>query len=125
MAKDYRRLLSSSTLEGDEIRNREDEDLGTIKDFVIDMERGCVAYAVLSYGGIMGLGDKLFAVPWDALKVDEDQKCFVMNTRKEDLADAPGFDPDHWPDMADETWATGIYDYYGVEPYWQTTARKR
>lgn len=123
MAKNYRQLLSSSTLSGDEVRNREGEDLGTMKDFMIDLDRGCVAYAVLSFGGWMGVGDKLFAVPWAALTVDEDQKCFIMNARKDDLKDAPGFDKDNWPDMADETWATAVYQYYGVEPYWETTTR--
>ena len=84
----------------------------------IDVPTGRVAYAVMSVGGLFGIGDKLFAIPWQALTLDTENKCFRMNISSEQLKNAPGFDKDHWPTMADQTWAQQIHDYYGAEPYW-------
>ena len=86
---------------------------------MIDLPSGRVAYAVLSFGGFLGMGDKLFAVPWNALRVDEDEKCFILDMDKRTLEAAPGFDKDDWPDMADPTWGARIYSYYHVSPYWE------
>ena len=86
---------------------------------MIDVRTGRVAYAVLSFGGILGMGEKLFAIPWSALTLDADQKCFVLDVPKERLEQAPGFDKDHWPSMADENWASQIYAFYNQSPYWQ------
>ena len=120
--KRYRRVLSASTLSGDSVRNRADEDLGNIKELMIDIPSGRIAYVVLSFGGLLGMGDKLFAVPWNALTVDEDRKCFLLDADKAKLENAPGFDKDHWPDMADTSWGERIHSYYGRSPYW--TERK-
>ena len=106
--KRYRRVLSASTLAGDRVRNSAGEDLGKIHEIMIDIAAGRVAYAVLSYGGVLGLGDKLFAVPWSALKVDEDEKKFILDIDKGRLEGAPGFDKDNWPDMADPSWRSQI-----------------
>jgi len=81
------------------------------------MRSGRVGYAVLSFGGFLGMGEKLFGVPWNALKLDTQNKRFVLDVTKDRLEDAPGFDKDHWPDMADQSWAQGIHSYYGTEPY--------
>jgi sporulation protein YlmC with PRC-barrel domain len=115
----FRRVLAASTLAGDRVRNSEGEDLGKISDIMIDIERGRVAYAVLSFGGVMGIGDKLFAVPWAALALDEDEKCFLLEIEKGSLEAAPGFDKDNWPDMADIVWGSKIYRFYGATPYWE------
>jgi sporulation protein YlmC with PRC-barrel domain len=117
--KRYRRVLSASTLAGDRVRNSAGEDLGKVNEIMIDIPSGRVAYAVLSFGGFLGMGDKLFALPWSVLTVDEDKKCFVLDIDKKILEKAPGFDKDSWPDMADNTWGTAIYSYYGTKPYWQ------
>jgi hypothetical protein len=74
-------------------------------------------WAVLSYGGFLGMGNKLFAVPWKALTLDTANKRFVLDVAQERLESAPGFDKDQWPDMADTTWAKEVHDYYGVTPY--------
>jgi hypothetical protein len=87
---------------------------------MIDIPSGRVAYAVLSFGGILRMGNKLFAVPWEVLTVDEDQKCFILNVDRATLENAPGFDKDNWPDMADPAWGTQIYSHYGRRPYWDT-----
>jgi sporulation protein YlmC with PRC-barrel domain len=113
-----RRVLSASTLKGDRVVNVRGEDLGKIEELMIDLEPGRIAYAVLSFGGILGLGDKLFAIPWQTLTIDTAEKRFVLNVDKELLKRAPGFDKSHWPDMADPAWGTELYSYYGCEPYW-------
>jgi hypothetical protein len=86
---------------------------------MIDMPSGRIAYAVLSFGGVLGMGSKLFAVPWSLLQVDQDQKCFVLDLDKQTLKNAPGFDKEHWPDMADTSWSSEVHGYYGATPYWQ------
>lgn len=106
------RFLSSSTLTGDAIKNPQGDSLGDLKDIMIDIQSGKVAYAVLSFGGMLGMGDKLFAVPWEALVVDGENKHLVLNVTKERLKDAPGFDKDHWPNFADEAFADKIRGYY-------------
>lgn len=117
--KTYRRVLSASTLAGDKVRNSAGEDLGKVDEIMIDIASGRVAYAVLSFGGMLGMGNKLFAVPWSAFKIDEDEKCFILDVNKKTLEGAPGFDKDRWPDMADTTWRSDVYRYYGATPYWQ------
>ena len=120
--KSFRRVLSASTLSGDSVKNRADEDLGKIKELMIDIPSGHVAYAVLSFGGFLGMGDKLFAVPWGALTPDEDRKCFVLDADKAKLENAPGFYKDNWPDMTDTLWGEDVHSSYGQSPYW--TERK-
>lgn len=112
------RVLSSSSISSDSVRNPEGDNLGSIKDLMIDIPSGRVAYAVLSFGGFLGFGDKLFAVPFSALQLDADNECFVLDVDKERLENAQGFDKDNWPDMADQTWQTEVHNVYGVEPYW-------
>ena len=109
-------LMGANTLLGNDVYNADDEDLGDIKEFMLDMATGRVAYAVLSFGGILGMGDKLFAVPWAALKLDTVNKRFTLNVPKASLKDAPGFNQDRWPAMSDKTWASGVHKFYGT-PY--------
>jgi sporulation protein YlmC with PRC-barrel domain len=110
-------LMGADTLVGNDVYNDESESLGDIKEIMLDMRTGRVSYAVLSFGGFLGIGEKFFAVPWDALKLDTAHKRFVLDVKKDRLKSAPGFDKDHWPDMADPTWEKGIHAYYGTTPY--------
>jgi surface antigen len=87
---------------------------------MIDIPSGRVAYAVLSFGGFLGMGNKLFAVPLSALTVDEDEKCFILDVDQKTLESAPGFDKDYWPDMADTGWGAEVFRHYGATPYWET-----
>jgi sporulation protein YlmC with PRC-barrel domain len=112
-------VLSSSTISGDKVVNRQGEDLGDIKDLMIDVESGRVAYAVLETGGFLGMGSKLFAVPMQAMELDQDNHRFIFDQNKETLENAPGFDKDHWPDFADRTWGSTVHSHYGVRPYWE------
>lgn len=112
-------IMGASTLNGDAVVNAAGDDLGHIEEIMLDVERGRVAYAVLSFGGILGVGNKLFAVPWGALTLDTDRECFILDVSKEKLESAPGFDKTHWPSMADTSWQGEINRYYGVGPYWE------
>jgi len=116
-------VMAADTLEGDKVVNAKGEDLGTIEDIMIDVQRGRVAYAVMSCGGFLGLGEKLFAIPWSALTLDAHRHCFVLDADRERFEKAPGFDKQHWPSMADDSWATQVHDFYGVRPYWSDINR--
>ena len=109
-------LMGADTLIGDSVVNGQEEDLGDIKEIMIDMRSGQVAYAVLSFGGFLSMGEKLFAVPWQALHLDTINKRFVLNVDKDRLKTAPGFDPDAWPDMSDVSWSNQIHSFYGTDP---------
>jgi len=109
-------LMGADTLIGENVVNASEEDLGEIKEIMLDMQTGQVAYAVLAFGGFLGMGEKLFAVPWQALHLDTVNKRFVLGVEKDRLKSAPGFDKDAWPDMADTTWAGDVHDFYGTDP---------
>jgi sporulation protein YlmC with PRC-barrel domain len=96
-----RRVLGATSLTGDRVRNAQGHDVGKIVEIAIDLASGRVAYAVLSYNGLSGVGNKLFAVPWNALRIDQSTHEFVVDVKREVLESASGFDKDNWPDMAD------------------------
>lgn len=110
-------LMGANTLIGNDVYNHREEDLGDIKEIMLDIRSGKVGYAVLSFGGFLGMGDKLFAVPWNALTLDAQNKRFILNVEKDRLTQAPGFHKDKWPNMADQIWANEIHAYYGTKPY--------
>src|SRR5665213_1729276 len=97
----------TSAIEGMAIRNTNGDDLGKVKDLVIDLESGKVVYAALDFGGFIGIGDKLFAVPWSAFKCETNGKVqhLVLAIPKEKLKSAPGFDKSHWPVFGDPEWS--------------------
>lgn len=111
------RLMGADTLNGNDVFNPAGEDLGDIKEIMLNVNTGQVSYAVLSFGGFLGMGEKLFAVPWNALTLDTENKRFTLNVSKDQLERAPGFDGDDWPDMSDPTWAQGIHTFYGTESH--------
>lgn len=112
-------VMGADTLIGDKVSNTKGENLGKIEEIMVDMASGRVAYAVLSFGGVMGIGDKLFAIPWKALRLDTANKQFVLDVPKDRLKSAPGFDKSAWPKMADQRWANEVHTFYGATPYWK------
>ncbi len=118
-------IMDAGTLIGNSVVNDSGDDLGKIEAIMLDVTTGRIAYAVLSFGGFLGMGNKLFAIPWSALTLDTDQECFILNIAKERLESAPGFDKDHWPAMADPTWAKDLHSYYDAPPYWESDLRSR
>lgn len=111
-------IISAGTLTGEQVRNMDGEDLGKIEEIMLEAADGRIAYAVLSFGGFLGMGNKLFAVPWPALSLDPAREGLILNVDKATLEAAPGFDKDDWPRFADRSWGTEIHSYYGYEPYW-------
>lgn len=111
-------VLSATSVIGDSVVNPQGEELGKIEEVMLDVDGERIAYAVVSFGGFLGMGDKLFAVPWGALRVDAEKECLVLNTSKERLEEAPGFDKNDWPDMADRSFGQKVYDHYQTPTYW-------
>ncbi len=102
-------VMASATLDGNKVLSTDGEEVGKVKDIMLDVRGGRIAYVVLSSGGFLGIGDRLFAIPWNVLTLDTDRECFVLNVSSQRIKDAPGFDKDNWPSMADTAWATSIH----------------
>lgn len=113
------RLLSASSISGTNVINLQGENIGNIKDLMIDWKNGKVVYAVLSFGGFLGLGDKLFAIPLESFTFESPNhtEYALLNVDKEKLENAPGFDKDVWPQNADYTFIDSVYAHYGYQPY--------
>ncbi|MHB8493401.1 MAG: PRC-barrel domain-containing protein [Casimicrobiaceae bacterium] len=111
--------VKASSIIGTSVVNSKGDSLGDIKEVVIDPRSGKVAYAVVSFGGFLGMGEKLFAIPFSAFKYDLPKNDYVLDVSKERLKAAPGFDANHWPAMSDEKWNRDVYKYYERSPYWE------
>lgn len=116
-------LMGASTLIGNAVCNADGDDVGTIKEIMLDTRVGRVRYAVLSFGGFLGMGEKLFAVPWETLQLDTMNERFTLHVDPERLKRAPGFDKNQWPNMADPEWREGIHAYYGIKPHLDELSR--
>lgn len=121
-ARDKSGVLKASDLIGMKVEGTDGKSLGDIKDLVIDPDDGNVQYAVLDFGGFAGVGDKYFAVPWEALQLDQEHDKIALDVSKKDLKDAPGFDKNNWPDLSQEQQEVAIYEFYGVPSRDQETA---
>jgi len=109
------RNLTAKTLIGDDVKNSEGEKLGDVEDLMIDLQGGTVAYVVVSHGGVLGVGDKLFAIPWGAFILDASDHSLILDVDKDRLKNAEGFDKGNWPNTADPAWQKEVGEYYGVE----------
>ena len=103
-----------STLLGNQVVDRAGHDVGRIQELMVDPKNGRVTYAVMSFGGLLGVGEKLFAVPWMSLELDPEKDRFVLDVDREKLKDAPGFDKDDWPNMSGTYWGTDVPKFYDV-----------
>lgn len=111
--------VKASSIIGTDVVNTKGDNLGDIKEVVIDPRTGRVAYGVVSFGGFLSMGEKLFAIPFSAFAYDVAKDEYVLDVSKERLKAAPGFDADHWPSMSDEKWNRDVYKYYDRSPYWE------
>lgn len=120
------RLLSASTIKGTNVKNLEGENIGKIEDLMIDWNNGRIAYAVLTFGGFLGMGNKLFAIPLSSFQFENasNDADIVLDVEKEYLENAPGFDQDNWPQHTDGAFIGSVYKYHDVEPYWLNIERK-
>lgn len=111
------RMSAATSFWARTVVDRDGEVLGSISDLMIDLERGCVAYAVVATGGFMGIGERLFAVPWRALRAVDQQ--FVLDCKRASLETAPAFDRDHWPLTPAYLWHQRVHAHYHSRPYWE------
>jgi len=112
--------IRASQLIGMNIQNSAGESLGTVNDLVVDGNTGKVRYAAVTYGGFLGIGNKMFAVPFEAFKCRENPKnkdyhILVLDVTKKQMEGAMGFDEAHWPNFADQKFTSELYKRYGVE----------
>ena len=108
-----------SSLLGSTVKNPQGKALGTLKDLVISPEENRVVYAVLSFGGVLGVGEKFVAIPLSALKPAAEAQTFVLDLDPERLRTAPEFNQNNWPQMTDPQWIASVYTFYGLQPYGQ------
>ena len=113
-------IVRASKIIGETVVNRQNVNVGKIHELVIDAKNNRVAYAVLSFGGFLGMGNKLFAMPWAAFQFSVTENKLILNVDKEKLQTAPGFEEsDKWPDFSDTLWGESIYKYYDFTPPWK------
>jgi hypothetical protein len=110
-------LIASDRVEGTPVYRTGGKRIGTIKRVMIDKRRGTVAYAVMSFGGILGIGDNYYPLPWALLSYDEELGGYKVDVSDEQLNGAPKFDRDSW-DFGDRNREAELFDYYGMPPYW-------
>jgi sporulation protein YlmC with PRC-barrel domain len=114
-----RELVSAATLSGERVVTRHGETVGNVSELMLDVQRGRIAYAVVAHGGFMGLGERLHAIPWGALRFDAEHGCLVLDAERRTFLDAPGFDKEHWPSTPDAAWHHTLHRHYGCRPYWE------
>jgi sporulation protein YlmC with PRC-barrel domain len=105
------KVLTAKSIIGDNIENPNGDELGTIKDLMVNIQTGKIDYVVLEYGGFLGIGNKLFAIPFEALQINEKKEVFILDKTEDYLRKAPGFDKEHWPE-------TNSRHYGEVATYW-------
>ena len=110
-----RRVISSEDVVGTDVYGRGDEAVGKIDHLMIEKISGRVAYAVMSFGGFLGLAHSHYPIPWSALKFDTALGGFRTGITEEQLRDAPEFSDDSW---GDRDWETRTHQHYGANPYW-------
>lgn len=113
-ARDKTGVLKASNVIGMKVESTEGKSLGKIKDLVLDPAEGDVQYAVLDFGGFLGIKDKYFIVPWEAINFTPNGKKIMLDVSKRDLKNAPGFDKNHWPDFSDPQQQVTIYEFYEI-----------
>ena len=111
-------LIASDKVQGTNVYNAAGDNLGSIHDIMIDKPSGTVAYAIMSFGGFLGIGNQYHPLPWSVLRYDSGKGGYVVNLDKRQLEGAPAYNVDEEPNWGDRTYETKIHDYYGVGPYW-------
>ncbi|MFC0217336.1 PRC-barrel domain-containing protein [Pseudochelatococcus lubricantis] len=111
-------LIGADKVSGTSVYNAEGENLGAIHDIMIDKKTGRVAYAVMSFGGFLGLGSDYHPLPWSALTYDPQQGGYVVHLTREQLEGGPRFGENEAPQWGDRNYEKRVHDYYGIGPYW-------
>ncbi|HEX4110890.1 MAG TPA: PRC-barrel domain-containing protein [Stellaceae bacterium] len=112
------RLIASDKIEGTAVYNRQDERLGTVHNFMVDKSTGHVAYAVMSFGGFLGMGESYHPLPWKVLTYDTRRGGFVVDLDASKLKKAPSYSAGNIPNWSDRTYGNRVDQFYGTTPYW-------
>jgi len=116
--KETSSLIAGSMVSGANVYNRDGENIGAIHDVMIDKKMGKIAYALMSFGGFLGVGKNYHPLPWSLLKYDTMLGGYLVDLSKTQLEGAPSYPADTPPDFADRSQETELHRYYGVGPYW-------
>ncbi|QCI67774.1 PRC-barrel domain-containing protein [Phreatobacter stygius] len=111
-------IIAADRVAGTNVYNSNGEHLGEIHDIILDKESGHVVYAIMSFGGFLGIGEKYHPLPWSVLKYDTEREGYVVPLTRDRLENAPMYDAKGEPDWSDRVYGKRIYDYYGTSPYW-------
>lgn len=111
------RLISSEKVVGTPVYNRQDEHLGSVHSIMLDKVSGQVAYAVMSFGGFLGIGESYHPLPWRVLTYDVNRGGYVVDIDRHKLEGAPNYSANATPDWSDRTYGSRIDEYYGISPY--------
>jgi sporulation protein YlmC with PRC-barrel domain len=111
-------MIAAKQVQGTTVYNTGLEQLGSVEDVMIDKASGRIAYAVLSYGGFLGIGDRYYPLPWEKLNYNTEMGGYVVDIDRDVLEGAPSYTDTRTASWADESWSRGIYTYYGVQPFW-------
>lgn len=110
-------LIASDKVEGTAVYNRQGDRLGTVTNFMVDKVSGNVQYAVLSFGGFLGVGSDYYPLPWNMLTYDTDKGGYVVDLDKSRLENAPRYDEANTPEY-DRDYGRTVHDYYGMTYNW-------
>ena len=111
-------VISAAKVTGTNVYSTDGDHLGEIQDVMIDKRSGKIAYAVLSFGGLLGIGQRYHPLPWATLKYDTRQGGYVVGINADQLEDAPTYGGNEMPAWGDRAYETRIHDYYKAVPYW-------
>ena len=111
------RLISSDKAVGTAVYNRQGEHLGSVDNLMIDKFSGQVAYAVMSFGGFLGMGESYHPLPWRTLTYDTRKGGYVVDVDRTRLEKAPSYTSSTTPNWSDRTYGHRVDDFYGVPPY--------
>jgi sporulation protein YlmC with PRC-barrel domain len=112
------KLIAASQVQGTNVYDTKLEKLGSVEDVMIDKASGRIAYAVLSFGGFLGIGDRYYPLPWEKLSYNTEMGGYVVDIDRDVLQGAPSFTDHATASWNDDAWGRNVYAYYGVHPYW-------
>jgi sporulation protein YlmC with PRC-barrel domain len=108
------RRLTATSIIGDRVENEQGDSLGKIENLMVNLDNGHIEYVVIDFGSFLGMGGKLFAIPFPELLLDEDRELFILKRSKDYLKRIPGFDKNHWPDTNDHSYFNDVNMYWGT-----------
>jgi sporulation protein YlmC with PRC-barrel domain len=111
-------LIAAKQVQGTTVYNTGLEKLGSVEDVMIDKATGRIAYAILSFGGFLGIGDRYYPLPWEKLTYNTEVGGYVVDIDREVLEGAPSYTDEAAAGWNDEAWGRGVYTHYGVHPFW-------